>query len=269
MSRQTSIASLAAAGVVLYGSSQVFVPGAPLSSQFQEVQGSALRGANSVPETVAQPHGSASALGLVGASAVGAVMLGRSGRARASGVARRAEAEVEKPQTFDPAKQLGTTMPLGFFDPLNFTKVGDEDGFRKLRIAEMKHGRVAMMAAVGAIIQPLVHFPGFKDVPSGIEAVLSPPGTYGFVALIVVSGLLELVRWKDDENAMDSIGDFGNPLQLGIGQPWGATVEMRNRELNNGRAAMFAILGIIVAELATGENGIEQLGLNPGDFSFN
>mmetsp|Transcript_36620 Transcript_36620/g.118298 ORF Transcript_36620/g.118298 Transcript_36620/m.118298 type:complete len:270 (+) Transcript_36620:140-949(+) len=269
MSRQTSIASLAAAGVVLYGSSQVFVPGAPLSSQIQEGQGLALRGTSSVPETVAQPHGSASALGLVGASAVGAVMLGRSGRARASGVARRAEAEVEKPQTFDPAKQLGTTMPLGFFDPLNFTKVGDEDGFRKLRIAEMKHGRVAMMAAVGAIIQPLVHFPGFKDVPSGIEAVLSPPGTYGFIALIVVSGLLELVLWKDDENAMDSIGDFGNPLQLGIGQPWGATVEMRNRELNNGRAAMFAILGIIVAELATGENGIEQLGLNPGDFSFN
>mmetsp|Transcript_74775 Transcript_74775/g.197061 ORF Transcript_74775/g.197061 Transcript_74775/m.197061 type:complete len:268 (+) Transcript_74775:93-896(+) len=267
MSRQTSIASLAAAGVVLYGSSQVFVPGAPLSSQIQEGQGLALRGTSSVPETVAQ-HGSASALGLVGASAVGAVMLGRSGRARASGVARRAEADVEKPPPFDPAKQIGVTSPLGFFDPLNFTKVGDEEGFRKLRIAEMKHGRVAMMAAVGAIIQPLVHFPGFKDVPSGIEAVLSPPGTYGFIALIVVSGLLELVLWKDDENAMDSIGDFGNPLQLGIGQPWGATVEMRNRELNNGRAAMFAILGIIVAELATGKNGIEQLGLNPADYSF-
>jgi hypothetical protein len=36
---------------------------------------------------------------------------------------------------------------------------------------------------------------------------------------------------------------------------------MRNRELNNGRAAMFAAIGIISAELLTGKDGVEQLGL--------
>jgi hypothetical protein len=36
---------------------------------------------------------------------------------------------------------------------------------------------------------------------------------------------------------------------------------MRNKELNNGRMAMFSILGIILAELVTGKDGIQQFGL--------
>jgi len=37
--------------------------------------------------------------------------------------------------------------------------------------------------------------------------------------------------------------------------------EMRQRELNNGRFAMFAAIGIIYAELLTGEDAVEQFGL--------
>jgi hypothetical protein len=165
--------------------------------------------------------------------------------------------EPPPPPPFDPSKQLGATDPLGFFDPLGFCKVGDEEGFRKFRIAEIKHGRVAMMAAVGAVFQHFVKFPGFEKVPAGLGAVTSAPGTYGFVALFLVSGLFELVLWKDDP--AKEIGDYGNPLQLGIGDPLGESMDMRNRELNNGRAAMFAIMGIIVAELATGKDAWEQL----------
>jgi len=33
-----------------------------------------------------------------------------------------------------------------FFDPLGFSKVGDKEGFRNLRLAEIKYARVAMMA---------------------------------------------------------------------------------------------------------------------------
>jgi len=171
-----------------------------------------------------------------------------------------AEAEAPPPP-FDPSKQLGVTAPLGFFDPAGFCKVGDEEGFRRLRVAEIKHGRVAMMAAVGAVVQPVLQFPGFDKVPKGIGAVLSPPGTYGFAALFLISGALELFLWKDDSSkSVDSIGDYGNPLQLGFGDPMGASEDMRNRELNNGRAAMFAALGIIVAELATGKDALQQLG---------
>merc|ERR1719222_1659892 len=50
-------------------------------------------------------------------------------------------------------RQLGAMAPVGFFDPLGFTSVGDEKGFRKLRASELKHGRVAMMASIGLVGQ--------------------------------------------------------------------------------------------------------------------
>jgi len=162
--------------------------------------------------------------------------------------------EEEAPPPFDPAQQLGAMAPLGFFDPLGFCKVGDEEGFRNLRSAELKHGRVAMMASVGAVVQALL--PG--EGPKGLGAVASAPE--GLAALVLVSGALELTIWRDDPaKGVDSIGDFGNPLQLGVGEPLGESEDMKNRELNNGRAAMFATLGIVVAELATGKNALEQL----------
>merc|ERR1712037_228499 len=77
--------------------------------------------------------------------------------------------------------------PLGFFDPLGFTKVGDKEGFNNLRAAEIKHGRVAMMAALGAVVQHFVKFPGFDKVPAGLKAVTSEPGTYGFIALLLLA----------------------------------------------------------------------------------
>ena len=42
------------------------------------------------------------------------------------------------------------------FDPLGFSTLGD---VKFLREAEVKHGRVAMLAAAGAIAQDLYHFP--------------------------------------------------------------------------------------------------------------
>merc|ERR1711862_940845 len=72
--------------------------------------------------------------------------------------------------TFDPSKQLGVTEPLGFFDPLGLTSTVDEEGFRHLRAAELKHGRIAMLASVGCVVQHHIAIPGFEDVPRGIGA---------------------------------------------------------------------------------------------------
>ena len=44
---------------------------------------------------------------------------------------------------FQPSQQIGASEPLGFFDPLSFTSEGDEQGFKKLRAAEIKHGRLS------------------------------------------------------------------------------------------------------------------------------
>lgn len=257
-----TLEAVAATAALTWGGYHAFVPSAS-GHQSEDVNRGALRGSGVAQHTSEGGTGASFAPQSIGVAAAAMGCWVASTQRRADKMARKAEAasEVEAPPPFDPAKAIGVTEPFGFFDPAGFSKVGDEEGFRKLRIAEMKHGRVAMMAAVGALFQSLVQFPGFEDVPAGLGAVTSPPGTYGFAALFLFSGALELALWKDDPSLpVDSIGDYGNPLQLGAGEPLGESVFMRNRELNNGRAAMFAAVGIIAAELYTGKNALQQFG---------
>ncbi|CAE8675743.1 unnamed protein product [Polarella glacialis] len=154
---------------------------------------------------------------------------------------------------FDPAQQVGAGAPLGYFDPLGFSKKGDKAGFNNLQASEIKHGRVAMMAALGAVVQHYVKFPGFEDVPSGLGAVTTAPGTYGFAALFLISGVLELAIWT--QNDKKEPGNFGDPAGLNMYNP-----EMRQKEINNGRMGMFSVIGIIGAEVLTGKDGMNQLG---------
>jgi hypothetical protein len=46
----------------------------------------------------------------------------------------------------------------GLLDPAGFSKKGDEAGFRNHRAAEIKHGKVAMMAVLGGVAQHCVKF---------------------------------------------------------------------------------------------------------------
>jgi len=159
-------------------------------------------------------------------------------------------------EMFDPATMAGVTQPFGYFDPLGFCPTGDEPNFRRLRTSEMKHGRIAMLASVGLVAQHYIRIPTgtFDEVPSGVFAVTDPNGIFGIVVLIWTCLVLEFVVFAQDPSK--EIGDFGDPFNVGMMSP-----EMRNRELNNGRMAMFATIGILVAELATGKDGVEQLGL--------
>lgn len=160
---------------------------------------------------------------------------------------------------FDPSIQVGAMAPLGFFDPIGFSNKGDLNGFRNYRAAELKHGRVAMMAALGAVVQHYVKFPGFESVPAGLGALTKEPGNIGFGVLLVVTGILETEVWTQDE--VKSPGDFGDPLGLENkfkSEP--GDYSFREKELNNGRFAMFAAIGIMSAELATGKDAVAQFG---------
>jgi hypothetical protein len=70
-----------------------------------------------------------------------------------------------------------------------------------------------MMAALGAVAQHYVKFPGFEEVPSGLGAVVAPPGSYGFIALFAVAGALELGVWTESPDKEP--GNFGDPAGLG------------------------------------------------------
>ena len=264
-------------GLVVYGASKTAFVQVAQGAVPSDPGVAALRGAVAGEQAAARESTTVSRGMVCVSGAMAVAALGRSGNHRSRGVASKAvgtqaveepvvaedaakaepEAPPPPPPLFNPADEVGVTAPLGFFDPLGFSKMGDEEGFRNLRLAEIKHARVAMMAAVGAVFQCLVQFPGFQNVPKGIGAVTSGNGTIGFAALFLISGALELVFWKQDPNKQ--VGDFGNPLQPG-GADLGYNTDMRNFELNNGRFSMFAAIGIIAAEIVSGKTAVAQIG---------
>lgn len=236
-------------------STQVFVnPSAP--------RGASTAAPRSADVAAYQAHGADAAApasssapfvpGIVGAAAALLLAGGAAGRRTALRAVATADDVAPPPPPFNPAKEVGALAPVGFFDPLGFCKVGDEAGFRKLRAAEIKHGRVAMMASIGAVVQHFVRFPGFEKAHGTFGAMATGEGVLGFVPVFAACGMLELA-WQEKENREP--GNFGDPFGLNM-----YTEDMRNKELSNGRMAMFSVLGIWAAEMATGKDAIEQFG---------
>mmetsp|Transcript_123356 Transcript_123356/g.331336 ORF Transcript_123356/g.331336 Transcript_123356/m.331336 type:complete len:141 (+) Transcript_123356:2-424(+) len=123
----------------------------------------------------------------------------------------------------------------------------------------LKHGRVAMMATVGSIVQHYVKLPGFDEVRNNsfnetFKACFDAPGVLWFSLFTTLLLLFEINFWI--ELPYKEPGNFGDPLGVGMYDK-----ETREKELNNGRFAMFAAAGIVAAQALTGKDGVEQLGL--------
>merc|ERR1712087_1080732 len=164
----------------------------------------------------------------------------------------------------------GATAPLGYFDPLNFCAAErDEETIRFLREVEIKHARVAMLAALGFPVAEQFH-PLFAsdDAPSFIAFQQTPLQTFWPVVVGVIA-IPEIFSVFTFENPASRDAD-GNPAQpwtirkdhlpgdlgfdpLGLKPPDPTELaEMQTKELNNGRLAMIAIAGMIGQEAATG-----------------
>merc|ERR1711990_1356489 len=173
------------------------------------------------------------------------------------------------PPPFDPvafAKTLpGITDPLGFFDPAGFcSEEGVTEGkIRFYREVELKHARVAMLAAFGFPVAEVFHplFGGSIDVPSYIAFQETPLQTF-WPAVVFLISIAEVF----------SVFTFQNPAGS---QPWSISLDhepgnlnwdplglkptdaeelktMQTKELNNGRLAMIGIAGMVVQELVSG-----------------
>lgn len=85
----------------------------------------------------------------------------------------------------------GVTAPLGFFDPLGFSKNADDATIIKYRESELKHGRTAMLAMLGWLTQERFHpFYNGKLSANPLKAFGECP-PIGFVQIIVFIALLE------------------------------------------------------------------------------
>ena len=159
--------------------------------------------------------------------------------------------------------ELGAQPPLGFFDPLGMLN-GDvsQERFDRLRYVEIKHGRICQLAFLGQVVTRAgIHLPGsinyagdsFDSYPNGIAALFGPDSipTAGLVQIISFIGILECAFMRDVEGTGNEfVGDFRNGY---IDFGWDTFDEeeklsKRAIELNNGRAAMMGILGLMVHE---------------------
>merc|ERR1712176_1707686 len=129
--------------------------------------------------------------------------------------------------------------------------------FMDLRAKELKHGRLAMMGAVGMLTQSIVQVPGMEGVPKNVSAIAHGNGLVGGVAIFTIIGLLEALVFVQDPKKEP--GNFGNPLPL-VGDDY--SMEMRAKELNNGRMAMSSAATIILVSLFTGKSAIQQFGFD-------
>merc|ERR1719278_2274755 len=156
--------------------------------------------------------------------------------------------------------ELGVQPPLGFFDPLGMLNDADQERFDRLRYVELKHGRISQLAFLGNLITRAgIYLPGdidksgtaFSSIGNGWAAISGPNAIpqAGLFQIIAFVGALELFVMKDITGG-EFPGDFRND-SLDYG--WDTFDEetklfKRGVELNNGRAAMLGILGLMVHE---------------------
>jgi len=154
-------------------------------------------------------------------------------------------------QMGDFSKEIGVQAPLGFWDPLGLLMNAEQERFDYLREAELKHGRVSMLAILGHIVTTKGdRLPGeiaygvpFSSIRSGLAAFEDIPAA-GFWQTVLFIGLIEYGWGYQKENIEESCTNAMNGLR------WNEATQRKKKaiELNNGRAAQMGILGLIVHE---------------------
>ena len=166
----------------------------------------------------------------------------------------------------------GAIAPLGFFDPLGFTKDMDLLGVKRYREAEIMHGRVAMMATVGYIIgesTPTItygmdvhHTIANNQIPEIPGTVLFP----FFLAINVAEALRASTGWVEPGlGALFTLRESYYPGDIRF-DPFGLKptdpkefANMQAKELSNGRLAMLAAAGMCVQEQINGKGILDNL----------
>merc|ERR1712048_1507128 len=103
--------------------------------------------------------------------------------------------------------------PLGFFDPVGLSKKGD---IAVYRAAEVKHGRVCMLATLGMVVSEKFHpfFDAWGEgefVSAAAIHFTKTAGTEFWVKFWLLTGIIEVATYKSPEEWANSElpGDLG------------------------------------------------------------
>jgi len=163
----------------------------------------------------------------------------------------------------------GITAPLGFYDPIGISNGIDDNKLYFYREAELKHGRVGMIASLGIFagetFSPLFGATDI-DTPAVQRLFVPPPAPYEAFWAAVTIALLGVELSSQTEAFRDPKsmgvwgsksgripGDFGwDPLGL-MPKKADEFKALQTKEINNGRLAMLAAAGMIAQEMVTGQ----------------
>jgi len=170
----------------------------------------------------------------------------------------------KKAASFSAAEELpGVVSPWGFWDPLSLSADISEGRLLYFREAELKHGRVCMLATLGFLVGERFHplFGGDVDLPSALLSKTTSIDYFWPVALLLTA-IVEFSggpRFNNGYGLRELIpglvpGDLGfDPLGLKGDVDSEEFLDMQNREILHGRLAMISAVGMIAEELVTGE----------------
>jgi hypothetical protein len=140
-------------------------------------------------------------------------------------------------------------MPLSEkWDPLN---LGSTDSkMDRYTTVEIKHGRISMLACVGYVMPEIFRFPGCEEFENGLGAFNTIPAAGWFQLFAFIGAHEVFVKPRADSFGPWDFG-LGTFLLEGISDE---ELERRQTvERNNGRLAMFAIMGLMVQDTTFGK----------------
>ena len=165
----------------------------------------------------------------------------------------------------DPMPGTGAWDPMSFGELHDLVKGSEHAGVMPhpqwLREAEIKHGRVAMLAFTGALVQSYgMHFPGTLNgeyYEAGVNPFEATPSAFatcptGMAQILLFIGLTEGFTFPEGAWSGAMTRDAGD---LGYRWDWANKNDLEAQkvtELKNGRAAMIGIMAFSAAHFIPG-----------------
>ena len=164
----------------------------------------------------------------------------------------------------DPMPGTGAWDPMSFGELHDLVKGSEHAGVMPhpqwLREAEIKHGRVAMLAFTGALVQSYgMHFDGKMNgmfYEKGVNPFEATPSAFatnpmGMAQILLFIGLTEGYTFPEGAWSGDMKRDPGD-LGYRVMRSADVMEEQQIKELKNGRAAMLGIMAFSAAHFIPG-----------------
>jgi len=131
-----------------------------------------------------------------------------------------------------PKKLDGTAVGDYGFDPLGLTDTLKDLSY--VKESEIKHGRVAMLATVGWILQQVVPHGGYIEEANPLKAVTAL-GYGPNLQILFAIGCIELATWDKTFSGKGTPGDFSfDPMNQLKGKSASQIADLKLKELKNG-----------------------------------